>query len=107
MIALSAGLIFSSCKKPVEYPNEPVISFKSIYTERNASGIDTKLYVLLDFTDGDGDIGYNDVGLNDAIYDDPLSPYYNNFKVKTYHYDNGVLVNDTIDLSARMLDVTP
>jgi len=107
MIILLGGVVFSSCKKPTEYPDQPIISFKSLYTERDAAGLDTKMFVLLDFTDGDGDIGYNDVGLNDAIFDDPNSRYYNNFQVKTYHYDNGILINDTVDLSARMLNVTP
>jgi hypothetical protein len=106
-VITAALAIFSSCKKPAEYPDTPVISFKEIYTERDANGYDSKLYVLLDFTDGDGDIGYNEVGLNDAIYDDPNSQYYNNFQVRTFHYANGVLVNDTVDLSARMLNVTP
>jgi len=61
----------------------------------------------LNFTDGDGDIGYNDVGNNLPIFDDPNSPYYNNFQVKTFHYENGVLVQDTVDLSARMQNITP
>jgi hypothetical protein len=98
---------FSACKKPAEYPDTPVISFKSIYTQKDASGFDTQLNVVLDFTDGDGDVGYNDVGLNDGIFDDPNSQYYFNYQVKTYHYDNGVLINDTVDLSARMQNVTP
>jgi hypothetical protein len=106
-LLLLLPVVFISCKKPAEYPNEPVIAFKNMYTERDAAGYDRKLYVTLDFTDGDGDIGYNEVGFNDAIFDDPHSKYYNNFQVRTFHYENGVLINDTVDLSARMLNVTP
>ncbi len=78
-----------------------------MYTLQNAQGYDTKLYVTLNFTDGDGDVGYDDYGYNDPIFDDPNSPYYNNFKVKTFHYENGVLIQDTVDISARMENVTP
>jgi hypothetical protein len=106
IIAL-AFVILSSCKKPDEFPDEPVITFKSLYTEVDAQGYDDKMYVVLNFTDGDGDIGYNDIGNNDPVFDDPASPYYNNFQVRTFRYKNGAFVEDTTDLSARMMYVTP
>ena len=104
---LLAMIVITSCKKPEEYPIVPIISFKDMYTERNPQGLDDALYVTLNFTDGDGDIGYNDVGFNDPVYDDPNSQYYNNFQEKTFHYENGVVVQDTVDLSARMQNITP
>lgn len=107
MVMAISIIVLSSCRKPEEYPDVPIISLKEIFTERNAQGYDTRLYVVLNFTDGDGDIGYNNVGYNDPIFDDPNSQYYNNFQVKTFKYVNGVLVNDTIDISARMEDITP
>jgi hypothetical protein len=104
---LLAIVVISSCKKPDEFPDEPVITFKSIYTELNPQGYDSKLFVILNFTDGDGDIGYNQIGYNDVIFDDPSSPYYNNFQVKTFQLINGGFVEDTTNLSARMMYITP
>jgi hypothetical protein len=111
IILLLLVIAFGSCKKPETFPIEPVITFKSIYTTQNSLNYDATMFVLLDFTDGDGDIGYNDAGLNDAIFDDPNSIYYNNFKVKTYQWKNGTWFSghpwDTIDLSARIPYITP
>jgi len=108
---LSVVLVFLalSCKKPDEYPIEPIISFKSIYSLQNASGIDQKMTVLLDFTDGDGDIGYKPVGENGAIFDDPNSQYYNNYSATLFQFNDGAWEEYTtvLPLGGRLPYLTP
>ena len=84
------GIVILACKKPDEFPLEPVITFKSISSLQNLQGYDEKISVVLGFTDGDGDIGYKNRGENDAIFDDPNSIYYNNYFVTYSLFRNGV-----------------
>jgi hypothetical protein len=57
---LVSGLIISGgCKKANDYPDEPVLSFKSLTTQKE-SGIDRNLTLVVSFTDGDGDVGWED-----------------------------------------------
>ena len=67
------------------------------------------MFVLVSFTDGDGDIGYHsrESGLNDAIFDDPASQYYNNFIVKTFILQNGIWNSIDTPVSARIPFLTP
>lgn len=51
---LSMAALFIACVKPVDYPNEPVISLKWFTTY----GLDSAS-VKVDFTDGDGNFGLN------------------------------------------------
>jgi hypothetical protein len=101
--------LFSGCKDPVEYPLIPVIGFKSIAVTQDASGFDSKVLVTLTFTDGDGDIGYypRESGRNASVFDDPSSPYYNNYIVKTWIRRSGVWTEDTTNVSARLPYMTP
>ena len=98
-----------SCKKPDEYPVVPVIDFKSIYSLQNSLGYDQKMTVLLNFTDGDGDIGYKQEGENDPIFDDPTSQYYNNYSATLYEYRDGVWEEYTTSLpyGGRLPYLTP
>jgi hypothetical protein len=82
LFSIALLMISISCKKPDEFPDVPVITYKDIYSIRNSQGLDQKMTVLLNFTDGDGDVGYKDIGQNGAIYDDPTSIYYNNYQAK-------------------------
>jgi hypothetical protein len=86
---LFINIILVSCRKPDEYPIIPAITFKSISTTQDAQGLDVKMTVLIDFTDGDGDVGYKEVGMNDPIFDDPSSQYYDNYNAKLYEFVNG------------------
>lgn len=88
LIALAA----SSCKKPDEFPIEPIITFKDIYSSQNAQGFDENITINLSFTDGDGDVGYKDIGQNDAIFDDPTSEYYRNYQATLFQLVNGAWV---------------
>lgn len=72
LILLSLCLIglIMGCTKPPEYPDEPVIEFKS-FTENilnQSSGNDETTFMTISFTDGDGDIGA-DTTLNFHIVD--------------------------------------
>lgn len=102
-------LVFTTCKKPVEYPLEPIIAFKTIGVTQDASGYDEKVFVTISFTDGDGDIGYypRESGRNQPQFDDPASPYYNNYIVKTWIRRGGSWIQDTTNVSARLPYMTP
>jgi len=56
-----------SCKKHEVYPIEPIIEYKEFVKIDNSTGIDNKGYLIINFTDGDGDIGLET--------EDTLSPY--------------------------------
>ncbi|TAH44305.1 MAG: hypothetical protein EYC69_00445 [Bacteroidetes bacterium] len=106
---LFLAMSFNGCKKPDEFPLVPFIEFKSIYSEKDAQGFDQKVFVTVSFTDGDGDIGYHsrESGRNDAIFDDPSSPYFNNFIVKTFILKNGSWNSIDTPVSARIPYLTP
>ena len=108
-LALFALITMLSCKKPTEYPLEPILTFKSVYVKQDVPGIDSKVYVTISFTDGDGDIGYypRESGQNASVFDDPSSPYYNNFIVKTWIRRSGTWTEDTTNVSARLPYMTP
>ncbi len=91
-IAASVLIIFvilSSCKKGEEFPNTPVITFKSIEVTKNAAGKDEKVKIVISFTDGDGDLGYHSSG-NGSPYDDTGSVYFHNYIIHrdSIHFGN-------------------
>jgi hypothetical protein len=99
----------SSCKKPDEYPVEPIITIKSFYSVKNAQGFDQQMTVILNFTDGDGDVGYKPQGQNDAIFDDSLSLYYRNYNASLSVFRNGAWKDTTTakPLGGRIPYLTP
>jgi hypothetical protein len=107
LFLISLTLIFSGCKKADEYPVEPVISFKSLTTDKDANGKDVAGHITISFTDGDGDLGLNP--------SDTLSPYnrsgsyYYNFVIKYYEKINNVwtLVTTSTPFSGRFPLLTP
>ena len=102
-------LTLASCKKPDEYPIIPAISYNNLYTTQNAQGLDQSLSVILDFTDGDGDIGYKEVGQNGDPFDTNGSEYYNNYKGSIYKYTSGnwIVVPTGTLLQGRLPYLTP
>ncbi|RLD46845.1 MAG: hypothetical protein DRI86_02115 [Bacteroidetes bacterium] len=56
-----------SCKKHEVYPIEPVIEYKDFIKIDNGTSIDNKGFLIINFTDGDGDIGLET--------EDTLPPY--------------------------------
>lgn len=62
VIILGGFTLFQYCVKPPEYPVEPIIAFKSMLKntmKQNGLGSDS-LVITFTFTDGDGDLGFED-----------------------------------------------
>ncbi|MEO0311004.1 MAG: hypothetical protein RIQ89_661 [Bacteroidota bacterium] len=107
VIPLFFFLLFTGCKKPEEYPIIPEISFKNISVQLQSNGKISLAAITISFTDGDGDLGYKQAGLNDPIFDDTASTYYYNFIIRMEELINGVWVNNNANLSGRMPYLTP
>lgn len=116
LFILMATMVFSSCKKPDEYPIIPSIEFKQIYSARDTGGYDENVITVISFTDGDGDLGYYtaESGKNDPIFDDPNSEYYYNYHVIKWQKENGVWSIDSLadngeklNLGGRLSYMTP
>ncbi len=101
LIAL-AGLLLSSCLKTEKYPDEPTIKQHSFAVDNDTS---TKLRLIIDFTDGDGDIGLDD------SYDEPpfdtASEYYYNFRCAFEVKHNGEWLSTEQPYNYRLPVITP
>lgn len=83
---LLLALLVSGCREEPNYPDEPAISFDRVdqYTyTKNRITFDS-LVVVVDFTDGDGNLGLRrtPTGNSDPDFQPPFdqtSPYFNNF----------------------------
>ncbi len=86
----------SSCIKHEVYPVVPHIEYSDFVKIADGSGIDNKGYLIVSFTDGDGDIGLKT--------DDTLPPYnangdyYYNFLINYFELQNDSFVK--VDLPA-------
>src|SRR4051812_46907355 len=109
LFILILAITISSCKKPDEYPIIPAISLSKLYVNKDAQGYDKSFTVVLDFTDGDGDIGYLEEGQNGYPYDDPNSEYFKNYKGGVYRFKNGSwqLVPVKTEFGGRIPYLTP
>ncbi|HRZ49511.1 MAG TPA: hypothetical protein P5338_08980, partial [Bacteroidales bacterium] len=71
------------CSHDYDFPLEPVLSYKDFVLEKNQDGLLTQGILMLEFTDGDGDIGLSQ--------GDTLPPYhlggdnYYNFFIDLYY----------------------
>jgi hypothetical protein len=101
--------ILASCKKPEEFPDVPVINFTDIYSTQNAQGHDDNLTIVLNFTDGDGDVGYKELGQNGPPYDTQGSQYYNNYLAKLFLFKNNAWSEypTVLPLGGRLPYLTP
>lgn len=85
LIVIFIGI--TSCSKEYDYPKEPVLSYKNFFYVSNESGEVTHGILVLEFTDGDGDIGLGQ--------EDTLPPYhvdgdyYYNFFIDLYTKEGG------------------
>lgn len=92
----------NSCKKHETYPIEPIIEYNSFVKIDNGTGIDNKGFLIINFTDGDGDIGLE--------AEDTLPPYningpfYYNFFIDYYELQNDsfVLIELPFTFNARI-----
>lgn len=83
-------LFISGCSKDYDYPDEPVLQFREFRFVQNPEGIVTSGILVLEFTDGDGDIG---LGQEDTL--PPFeygSEYYYNFIIDLYTKQEGQYV---------------
>jgi hypothetical protein len=81
------GLI--ACKKTDNIPLPPVITFAGFKQYQNSFGKDSIGVMIIDFADGDGDIGYTPADTLPPF--DKKGPYYYNFVIKYFERQNGVL----------------
>lgn len=88
LVIISFGLV--SCIKQEVYPIEPIIEYNDFVKIPDGTGIDSKGYLIINFTDGDGDIGLQT--------DDTLPPYnvngdyYYNFLIHYFEKQNDTFV---------------
>lgn len=87
---LACLLILVACKKIVEYPDEPVISFTSVTSADSTDVLDNpvkRVTLTFHLTDGNGDIG---LGITDTTgpYNKDSVYYYNLF-LQEYKLENG------------------
>jgi len=87
---LALLLLLAACKKIVDYPDEPVISFVSVSTKDSTDVLDNpvkRVTVTFHLTDGNGDIG---LGITDTTgpFNKDSAFYYNLF-LQEYKKENG------------------
>lgn len=88
LIFFVVALISSSCRKPKNYPETPIITYKDFIVTKNSQGLDVSGVLSVSFTDGDGDIGLRP-GDTLAPYD-TCSIYQFNYFIKIFEKKNGV-----------------
>src|SRR5690606_12399297 len=105
-------IIFHSCgEAEFEFPNEPDLKLVSV-EQYKLNGKDSLVEVVLNYTDGDGNIG-----LEPADTLPPFQfggPYFYNLIIHIYHVENGIekplyfpLTTDTINFNDRIKNLTP
>ncbi|MDR2083956.1 MAG: hypothetical protein LBP67_03065 [Bacteroidales bacterium] len=93
-------LLLQSCNGREQYPIEPQITFNS-YKLINENDVTVKCVLIIDFTDGDGDIGLEQ-GDTLPPY---IPPYNNNLFVDYFEMQNGILTQvHSMDSSATIVN---
>lgn len=112
-------LVYSSCRSFEEFPDEPVITYSGFLLENNIeTGITERGVLILDYTDGDGNIGLAESDTFPPF--DYGSEYYYNmvityFEMHHNEWEETDLVYwnvqdqqfDTLSFSARIPVLTP
>ena len=110
ILFVAGTIIYSSCKKPEQYPVIPAIAFVDFTKIDNGTGVDQKGILKFSFTDGDGDLG-----LSEADTLPPFNfggPNYNDLFITYYEKQNGEYVavplpDSTMTNDSRIPTVTP
>ena len=78
--------ILSACRKPVDFPDVPAITFESFEIYQDSS----LAYVTIAFQDGDGNIGLNeeDVEGDFALEYNPYNIFHHNLFLDFYLWEN-------------------
>jgi hypothetical protein len=103
-IACLLGLLYSSCVKKENYPNYPIITYNS-YIPFCSGSITDSAYIRVNFTDGNGEIGYP-AGDASAPSDFFIMPMLYVNKTKSFQPITGIN-GDTINFSYQIPDITP
>lgn len=103
LLTITSGLVVS-CVEKEQYPLEPVIKYAGFMVDTTAEGYDSLGYVLITYTDGDGDIGLDST--------DTVEPYLYNYYFTFKAMKNGILqpieLPDTaINFNSRIPILTP
>ena len=106
-------IAMAACKKKVEYPIEPAITYQGLTYLMNAdSTLSGEIILSISYTDGDGDLGLDDA---DTLYPfGPNDPHYYNLIIDYLKWDGNDFVEtpllnwnqqtqsfDTISFNAR------
>lgn len=84
-------LLLISCRKIVDYPDEPVVSFTSVFSKDSSDVLDNpvkRVTVTFHVTDGNGDIGLEMTDTTGPFNKD--SAFYYNLFLQEYKMENGV-----------------
>ena len=119
IIIISTILVYASCRKFEDFPDEPQITYSGFLLENNIeTGVTYRGVLIIDYQDGNGDIG--------LMPGDTFPPfnygsdYYYNLVIKYFELQNGEWEEvhlvyedvqnqtyDTLTFSARMPVLTP
>ena len=102
--------MFAGCLKPENFPDQPILTFKSLEQRFEAnSSVDTAtsrfVYVTVDFTDGDGDIGLDASDTQSPFGVDEA--HYYNFYCEFKKQINGQWTDIDSDWNYRMKRISP
>lgn len=108
---LALLLLISGCQKIVDYPDEPAISFTSVFSKDSADVLNNpvkRVTVTFHLTDGNGDIGLK---VTDTIgpFNKDSAFYYNLF-IHEYKKENGTFIEVSPPAGLkryRIPDLTP
>jgi hypothetical protein len=87
---LALLLLLVSCRKIVDYPDEPVISFTSVISKDSSDVLDNpvkRVTLTFHLTDGNGDVGLTNADTTGPFHKDSL--YYYNLFLQEYKMENG------------------
>jgi hypothetical protein len=85
-----------SCIERIEYPKEPFIEYQTFYIVKGAAPAQDVGNIVIEFTDGDGDLGLSPA---DTLYPfHPEGDYYYNFMMDIFQPQG----NDTIRIPYNM-----
>ncbi len=102
------GLLYSSCVKKENYPDYPIITFNT-FTPFCSGATTDSAYLRVNFTDGNGDIGYpaGESGVTPDFYIIPMADSANGF-YRIIHFPSPYTGHDTtISFEYQIPDITP
>lgn len=106
---LAIPVLLSGCLKQEEFPDEPILTFKSLVQTYEAVPNDPDpalfVYITVGFTDGDGDIGLDDGDTQSPFGQDEA--HYFNYILEFKRRTGGVWTDIDSDWPYRMKRISP